>query len=255
MKNKYYFKRITTSISKTKLIQKKFGTSYGGWVIPVNMLDSKAICYCVGAGEDISFDIELARNFQCMVYIFDPTPRAKVHFEELNNRIKKGLIMAINNDESQYYKIKPEELNYLFFQPIGVWSENQVMKFYPPKNPVHVSHSLLNLQKTVDYIEVDCKKISTIMLSLGHEKITLLKLDIEGAEYQVVESLINDNIYPNILLIEFDEGNNCLDNNWLIRIENTIKKLISVGYILTNLDGWNATFIKESEISMTYLTK
>ena len=37
----------------------KIGTDYGGWYIPTSLLDSDSICYCVGCGEDISFDLGL----------------------------------------------------------------------------------------------------------------------------------------------------------------------------------------------------
>jgi hypothetical protein len=132
------------------------------------------------------------------------------------------------------------------------------MKFFPPHNPNHVSHSLLNLQKTDDYIEVECKKLSNIMSFLGHKKITLMKLDIVGAEYEVIKSLIRDKIYPDILLIEFDEGalapqDYCLDQHYFTRIKNAINTLKSAGYIVTFVDGWHATFIRESLLSGDHL--
>ena len=67
----------------------RFGTEYGGFYYPKNLdgLDSNSIIYCVGAGEDISHDIVLAKKLDSKVYIIDPTPRAikhcnyiKVHF-------------------------------------------------------------------------------------------------------------------------------------------------------------------------------
>ena len=41
------------------------------------------------------------------------------------------------------------------------------------------------------------------MKELGHETIDVLKLDIEGAEYEVLESLIDDAIRPRQFLVEF----------------------------------------------------
>jgi len=37
----------------------------------------------------------------------------------------------------------------------------------------------------------------------GHTHIDLLKIDIEGAEYQVLDNMLHENILPTILCIEF----------------------------------------------------
>jgi FkbM family methyltransferase len=254
IENEYYKRKIRKYVTKTILIHEKLGTQYGVGIIPTQFLSSDAICYSFGAGEDISFDLELIKKFRCKVHIFDPTPRAKKHYEQLVNRINQGELMPIDNySQSQSYSIKPEDLEFCFFYPIGIWSEDKQMKFFPPSNPQHVSHSLLNLQKTVDYIEVECKRLRNIMSILGHKKITLMKLDIVGAEYEVIDSLIQDKIFPDILLIEFDEGalasdDYCLDQNYFKRIRNSILKLKSTGYILTFVEGWNTTFVRESII-------
>ena len=56
---------------------KRFGTEYGGFYYPENLdgLDSDSIIYCVGSGEDITHDIEIAHKLDSKVFIFDPTPR------------------------------------------------------------------------------------------------------------------------------------------------------------------------------------
>jgi FkbM family methyltransferase len=253
LRNKYYKIRLRTFINKTNVIHEKLGTPYGIGVIPANFLNSRSICYSAGAGEDISFDLELIQKFKCQVNIFDPTPRSKKHYEELVSRTNNGELMPIDSSHSQYYSITPDELKLCFFHPFGVWSEDRTLKFFSPHIPEHVSHSVLNLQKTDDYFEAECKKLRSIMSSLGHQKITLLKMDIVGAEYEVIDSLIRDKIYPEILLIEFDEGalapmDYCLDDKYFMRITQAIHKLKSAGYVLTYVNDWNATFIRESGI-------
>ena len=42
------------------------------------------------------------------------------------------------------------------------------------------------------------------MEQYGHTHIDLLKLDIEGAEIETVNQMLDDKIYPNYILIEFD---------------------------------------------------
>lgn len=49
-----------------------YGTEYGGFYLPKKLdLNEESIIYCVGAGEDISFDIKICSQTNANVYIFD----------------------------------------------------------------------------------------------------------------------------------------------------------------------------------------
>ena len=117
------------------------------------------------------------------------------------------------------------------------------MRFYSPENPTHVSHSIVNLQRTESYFEADCRTIKTLMQTFGHVDVSLLKLDVEGAEYEILASLLDGNIYPDILCVEFDEGYQPMDEGYLTRILSQVRRMKSQGYLLTYIDGWNVTFI------------
>ena len=146
-------------------IMEKLGTVYGGWYIPSDIIRPDWICYSGGAGEDISFDMALHERFQCDVWIFDPTPRA-----------------------IQYVRQKLLGKSGIQYKPVGLWSSRTTLKFYQPRDPAHVSHSTVNLQKTDKYFESECLSLSDLMVTLRHERLDLLKIDIEGAEYAVIDS-------------------------------------------------------------------
>ena len=59
------------------------------WV-PEALLGPESVCYCIGAGEDISFDVELQTLYGCRVVIFDPTPYGIHHFEDLRRHVAAG---------------------------------------------------------------------------------------------------------------------------------------------------------------------
>ncbi|MGH8657937.1 MAG: FkbM family methyltransferase [Gammaproteobacteria bacterium] len=203
---------------------KAIGTDYGGWVIPEKLLDSNSICYCVGCGEDISFDLGLIDQFGCRVFGFDPTPRAIKYAKE---------------HAAQYEKY--------YFSEVGLWDKEDILKFYAPTNPEHVSHSLIDRQKTQEYFLAKVKRLSDIMRENGHKTLALLKLDIEGAEYKVINSIIEDNIDIKILCIEYDEWLNPLDNNYKNRIKGSISKIIEAGYSLVwSQQNGNYTFVKNA---------
>jgi len=201
---------------------KEIGSVYGGWVIPLNQFNESSICYCAGCGEDITFDLGLIDKFNCHVYGFDPTPRAIKHIEE------------VAHDNGHYH-----------FDTIGLWDEEDTLKFFTPKNTDNVSHSLVNLQKTEDYIEVNVKSLKQIMHENNHHKLDLLKLDIEGAEYKVIESILEDNLDIKVICVEYDECFNALDDGYKNRIKKSVNLLLSNGYSLVCAQGnGNYTLVK-----------
>ncbi len=62
---------------------------------------------------------------------------------------------------------------------------------------------------------------------LGHSRIDLLKMDIEGAEYEVLEGLLVSPVKPRQLLIEFHHR---FPGIGLKKTVNIIKHLQEVGY-------------------------
>jgi hypothetical protein len=69
----------------------------------------------------------------------------------------------------------------------------------------------LNLQKTEEYLSLKVKRLSSLMKELGHPRLDLLKMDIEGAEYKVIESIIQDGIDIRVICVEYDECLSPLD--------------------------------------------
>ena len=226
----------------------RIGTPYGGWIIPAGSIGPDSVCYLVGAGEDVSFDLGLADRCGCPVHIFDPTPRAVAHVEDLLQNLRNGLRTACATSPGGFYPEYPPTIaERLHLHPLGIWNEDTTLRFFAPQNEAHVSHSLVNLQQSERYIEVPVRRLSGMMAELGHHKIDLLKLDIEGAEYQVIRSLLDDGLVIGALCIEFDESAaNHLDTKYLQRIEESLQALLDAGYrvIAKEPDCHNYTLVK-----------
>jgi len=90
--NKIQIKAINILISLYNIGKLKkynlvsFGTEYGKWTVPKNIINESSSCILVGAGEDISFDLELLHNFGCKLVICDPTSKSKNFIEGFLNR-------------------------------------------------------------------------------------------------------------------------------------------------------------------------
>lgn len=215
----------------------RIGTKYGSWSVPEGLLTENSVCYLAGAGEDISFDVGLVEKYRCAVYVLDPTPRAKAHYDRLIEATLANTRMAVNNSKTEFYSLKKENIGLLRFLELGLWNKTDEIKFFCPKNPDHVSHSAVNLQKTNDYFMARVDRLSNIMKLLGHNELDLLKIDIEGSEYVVLESIIEDKLKVKVLNIEFDESYNPLDKDFHKRIESAVKKLIDFGYRVVDIDS------------------
>ena len=160
------------------------GSVYGGWAILPSLLDTNSIVYSFGIGDDISFDVALIEKFGVEVFAFDPTPKS----------ISWVAQQALPGNFT--------------FVPIGLahWDGDAV--FLPPPNPNFVSYKMANPHHQLDnsslYLDkYPVKRLGTLMNKLGHASIDVLKMDIEGAEYDVIGDMLSCNIYPKVLLVEF----------------------------------------------------
>lgn len=222
-----------------------------------DLLHKESIVYLCGAGTDISFDIAIARIYGCTIHIFDPTPRSISHMGYVIESLSLGkptwadyVPGKFENPSSQHqYILDPEKVDQIKFYPVGIWNENKMMKFYAPPNPNYVSHSIPNLRDTKTFFEAECKNLVTIMKELGHNRIDLLKMDIEGAEYQVIDHIVEHNIDITCLCVEFDEfaGRAKVGPPGAKeRVQARINKLLDNGYKIVYKDTFaDMTFVKK----------
>jgi FkbM family methyltransferase len=140
------------------------GNAAGGWMIQRDSLDADSVVVDVGIGEDASFPESIIRKYGCLVYGFDPTPRAIEYVRRLNNERLK-----------------------LFESGLG--PQAGPARFFLPINRAHVSGSVTkeaHLGTTA--IDVEMITLAQVFERLRCDRIDLLKLDIEGTEYDVIAS-------------------------------------------------------------------
>ncbi|MBK1644422.1 hypothetical protein CKO25_07075 [Thiocapsa imhoffii] len=222
------------------------GSEVHGYPVPEGFLDADSICYCVGAGEDITFDTELAERFGCQVLLIDPTPEGCNHFNRVKDHINRGEPLWSENGEPFRYRIRPERLELLRYLEIGVWDSAQQMRFYEPTRDNYPSHSVAMFQESGRYIELPVDRLGNIMRSQGHTAIDLLKLEIEGAEYRVLETVIEDQLDIKAILVEYDEVWHSQDRSHLFRIRDSAQQLLQAGYRLAHsTDRFKRLFIRD----------
>ncbi len=192
------------------------GSDYGAWTFHDDGQLQGSTIVSAGLGEDASFDVEFARKFGARVIIADPTPRAVAHFEELKERLGMSREQGYAEGGCQpveAYDLEDVKEGQLHLEPVALWIEHTNLRFYQPASPEHVSHSIVNFQNDyrtdTDFITVEACTMRELLEQnkLDPNDVALLKMDIEGAEVEVLQQLLADGLRPRQICVEYDELN------------------------------------------------
>ena len=218
--NRFLFKLIRNIFHKIcKLIEvdlptKYLGTPYGGWYFPETNLPKKPTLLSAGVGEDVSFDIEIINIFSAKVYFVDPTPRSISHIDKIIDNLGKQKSVEFDiksgTQPIEAYDLSSIQRDDFLLIKKALYNQADLkIKFFKPPNEDFVSHSISNYQnqfsKKTDYIEVTTTTVENIINQYEIDHLDILKLDIEGAENQVIPNLLKKKIFPTQILVEFDE--------------------------------------------------
>ena len=224
------------------------GSQTHGYAVPDGLIGPGSVCYAVGAGEDITFDTELARQYGCRVRVVDPTPEGRNHFRLVQQRVTAGEPLWSQNGEPFRYRIAPAQLGLLNFIELGVWDRATTMRFWEPTKDNYPSHSVTMFQESGRCIELPVDRLGAIMAAQGDTTIDLLKLEIEGAEYRVLETLLEDRLDIKAIAVEYDEVWHVRGRGrgHLFRIRASTRRLMRGGYRLVHSTSmYKRTFVRE----------
>ena len=144
------------------------------WTIVTRGLHSDSVIYSGGVGEDITFEQELIRRFGVKIHIFDPAP------------VAARTIALANND-------------HLLFRPVGL-SASTIGNF-----SIGGGSNDSTWLKAGGSEAIQCTSLAHEMKRNHHHSIDLLKIDIEGFEYEVLESCLAGGIPIKQLCVEFHD--------------------------------------------------
>ena len=136
----------------------------------------------------------------------------------------------------------------MYLHPFGVWSESKTEKFYSPINPDHISHSILNMQKTDEYFEAECLSPAEILERLHLVEVAFVKLNIEGAEYEVVNAMFDSNIQPSVVCITFDELHSPIDERASERMKALVRRFAYESYSPVHIRDCKVTYMRSDQV-------
>jgi hypothetical protein len=225
---------------------RRLGTAYGGWWVSCDHLAPGDLAVCVGAGEDISFDVALNASLALRVLTLDPTPRAVAHVQKFLATYQSAPV-TIDAGPDVYVTAGFDAARFVFCD-VALWSKSERLKLFAPRNAEDVSHSALNLQETDTFIEVQACTLEEILRTERLENPRLLKIDIEGAEYAVIKQISTCGPYPEQLLVEFDELHHPKSLLFLKRILDAKAQLRAAGYFIVHAERGNVLFTRTAKV-------
>lgn len=206
---------------------KFLGTQYGGWPLIEADFTKGALIYSFGVGEDLSFDLAAIERYSCRVEAFDPTPKS------LDWVVRQSL---------------PRQLT---FHPIGIAAHDGETVFFPPANDGDTSFSATAAgnQDKSKRITAVVNRLSTIVERLGGVPPDILKMDIEGFEYEVLPDVMASGFRPGQLLIEFHHR---MYENTEEQTFDAVELLKAEGYALfyVSSSGHEYGFVHESYLKL-----
>jgi FkbM family methyltransferase len=200
-----------------------------GWELVTELVTSSDIIYSFGICDDIGFELA-ACNKGAKVFALDPTPYSVdwVGKQSLPEHFKFFPWAAAGTDG--HYYLYP-----------------RISKKGKKSSVMYTFHQESNEQ--ADGVEVRALSLKTIASELGHESIDILKMDIEGAEYEVIDDLLSSGFNPKMLLIEFHHRFEGIGKEKTI---DSLSKLRNAGYLLVKVSvtGREVCLVHDSQVEL-----
>jgi len=145
----------------------------------------RCAAYLIGAGTDITFDMEFAAATKCDVFTIDPTPglaqrlSSRRGIASLLHQKRKALIERIltNGPPPNWRHIN-----------VGLAASDSTARWQTKRSWANSHVRFLNVTSVDPTVQL--QSVQSLMTSLGHASVRLVKMDAEGAEWQVAEQLV-----------------------------------------------------------------
>ncbi|MDX9981137.1 MAG: FkbM family methyltransferase [Lentisphaeria bacterium] len=182
-----------------------YGSGEGSWAVCPEGITPASVVYSFGIGRDLSFDLDMVGRHGVAVHAFDPTPVAVQWARE---------------------QVLPDSLH---VHEYGLAGTDGEIEFYAPRKATsaHFTPVKRYRHETGEKITAPVKSLPTIMAELGHARVDVLKMDIEGGEYGVVESIVRHGIPIGQLLVEF---HHCYKTIPMARTVEAVNRLRGIGF-------------------------
>ena len=186
------------------------GARSGVWTVCPDGITPGGVVYSFGVGDNIAWDLAMIRRFGVVVHAFDPTPASV--------RWVRGQTL-------------PPRFH---FHAYGLAAHDGVARFAAPRKAGAVNYTTAAAPGRAGGAPVTApvRRLSTIWRQLGRWPVQVLKMDIEGGEYEVIDDLLTSGVPVRQMLIEFH-------HHWpsvgMAKTVRAVRALESAGYQLFHI--------------------
>ena len=199
--------------------------NYSNWELAPALLKEGDIIYSFGICDDIGFELDVLKK-NVNIFAFDPTPYSV-------DWIKKQKLPA----------------NFHFY-PWAASATDGSFYLYPRLEKKGKKSTIMyTLQKEAGEVDggvkIEAFSLQSVADKLNHSEINVLKMDIEGAEYGIIDNLIESNFRPRMLLVEFHHRFKGIGIN---KTTKAVKDLRGAGYLIASVS------LKNREVCFVHKT-
>ena len=210
----------------------RLGTRYGGWWIDSRAMGPQPLLIDCGLGEDISFPAAFLQRFAgARVIGVDPNPRSLAYCRA---RCPAGMEIL----------------------PNALWTRaGETLAFHMPRSQDKLPQGADGVSGSLDRshqyveggerIEIQTVDLDSLLSRAGRTECDVLKLDIEGAEYELLDALIASGRIraARQVLIEFHHG---VTGHSLADTQRIVTQLGAAGLRLMHVESRNYIFRREA---------
>ena len=138
------------------------GSDYGGWTIPIGEVRAGWVCICAGAGGDVTFEAELLHRTEARVVSVDPF-----------STFAKGARARLGHPHRYVFRVG------------ALAAVAGTVSMTGRQDQEAGSVSAHGLHPGARF-EIEAVTLESLLAELGESQVQLLKLDIEGSEYDVL---------------------------------------------------------------------
>ena len=187
------------------------------WAIAENTLGDQSFIVSAGVGTSITFEKDIIRRYNSQIVLLDPSPTGVETIHKL-----------------------PDRRNIDFLE-LGLAAKSGPVCFGLPDLANEGSY---RMGSKADSIQFDCISLADLMKQRGRTVIDLLKIDVEGFEYEIIDSLIRQGLNVKTICVEIHHNRVISINKTVFNAYYLMLRLFLRGYRIIYNKNMDFTFAR-----------
>ena len=216
----------------------RFGKSGAPWTVRADLLSEEPNVISAGLSDDIEFEQAFLQHHPGKLVALDPTPMSRKVAEELADSCREGTVTFVadaldgrEGEQTYLAEVDAETGEHLYYYSADSGG--------PPASE-NATGRTEDRTPRFERATVRSRTVADLMDEHGLEDLDLLKLDIEGGEYAVIDSVLDAGLAVRQIAVEFHHR--FAGIGWG-KTGRAISRLREGGYHLAWVSDWGEEFL------------